>query len=223
MTERDQWDALKTWLKENGAWIVAGVVLGVAVLAGWRYWQDRVTTRAQTAAARYNDVIAALDANDAGRAVELTDQLRKEYSDTPYVDQSDLALAREYVETGDMDAAAARLRSVMANSDDDELRHVATLRLARVQIAQGKPDDALATLGPSSDSAFDPRYAEVRGDALVAKGDTRGALAEYRKAQGGKDGAAVESGLVDQGLLQLKINDLAVSGEATAQTQDPPK
>jgi predicted negative regulator of RcsB-dependent stress response len=196
-------------------------VLGVGVLLGIRYWEQRVTTRAYTASARYSDVLAALDANNASRAIELTEQLRAEYSDTPYVDQADLALAREYVETGKLDEAVASLRRVMTEGDDDELRHVAALRLARVQIAQGKPDEALATLGDGAGGAFDARYAEVRGDALVAKGDNKGALVEYRKAL-----QATEPGVVDQGLLQLKINDIAPSVEAageepaTAETPD---
>jgi len=28
MTERDQWDALMQWLRENLGWIIAGIVLG---------------------------------------------------------------------------------------------------------------------------------------------------------------------------------------------------
>ena len=38
------------------------------------------------------------------------------------------------------------LKSVMDNAKDDELKMVARLRLARVQSAQGKYDEALATL-----------------------------------------------------------------------------
>lgn len=216
LTERDQWEALKTWLRENGAWIVAGVLLGAAILYGWRWWQERTTTESLTAAARYADVVSALDRGDQSRAAQLTEQLHADFGDTPYADQGELALARVNVETGELEEAAKRLRRVMNESQDESLRHVARLRLARVEIAQGKPDEALKTLGGVKPGAFDPRYAEVRGDALLARGDRAGALAEYRKAL-----EATEPGLVDTGLLQLKINDLAPPDAApSAKPQD---
>ena len=56
----------------------------------------------------------------------------------------------------------------MDNSKDTELRHIARLRLARVLIDQGKPDDALKTLSDAP-GAFAARYHEVRGDALLCE------------------------------------------------------
>jgi predicted negative regulator of RcsB-dependent stress response len=215
MTERDQWDALMQWLRENLGWIIAGIVLGVGILMGWRWYQEREANRAETASARYQDMLVALDARDKTRAEELLEQLRKDYPETPYIDQAELSLARTHVENNELDKAAALLRNVMTESRDEELQHVAALRLARVQIAQNKPDDALATLKRPDAGAFDPRYAEIRGDALVAKGDRAGALAEYRKAQAAASAPGAEPGLVDAGLLQLKINDLAAPGEDT--------
>lgn len=217
LTERDQWDALKTWLKENGAWIVAGVLLGLLLLYGWRWWQERVTTRAQAAATRYSDVLEALARNDRARADQLTAALGKDYGETPYVDQAQLLLARADVDSGSLDEAAKRLERVAASSDDRELRSVARLRLARVQLMQQKADAALATLAQGEAGAFVPAFEEVKGDALLAKGDRAGALAAYRKAA-----EATEPALIDHGLLQLKINDLApVDVDAVAATETP--
>ena len=68
----------------------------------------------------------------------------------------------------------------MNDSKDTELRHIARLRLARVLIDQGKPDDALKTLADEP-GAFAARYHEVRGDAFLAKKDLR----QHRRIQGG--------------------------------------
>ena len=216
ISERDQWEALKGWIKENGPWMVAGILVGVGVIYAYTWWQGREDKTGQTASARYSDVISALDRRDRARAIELTDQLHKDFAGTPYVDQSELALARLHVEAGELDDATKRLRRVMDESKDTELQEIARLRLARVQIAQQKPDEAIATLAAGKAAGgFEPRYAEVRGDALLAKGDKAGALAEYRKAQ-----AATEPGLVDSGLLELKIKDLgAVEPAPLAETQ----
>ena len=62
-------------------------------------------------------------------------------------------------------------------------RLIARLRLARVQAAQGKYDDALATLKVEEPGEFAPRLADTRGDVLLAKGDRDGALREYLAAR----------------------------------------
>lgn len=218
LTEIDQWEALKRWLRENGAWMVAGVIIGVGALLGYRWWEERQTTRAHTAQARYTDVLTALSRADKARAVELADQLRSELSDTPYADHADLVLARAHVDLGELDEAERRLRIVMEGSDDPELRLIARERLARVQLAQDRPDDALATLAGAESGAFAARFDEIRGDALLKKGDTAGALAVYRAAL-----TAEEPGLVDVGLLQLKINDLGAREPESAEPAAPAK
>ena len=72
-----------------------------------------------------------------------------------------------------------------------------------MQIAQQKPDDALATLNGVEPGAFAPRYHEVRGDAYYAKGDKANALKEYRSAR-----TLDVGGVTDTSLLDLKISDL---------------
>ena len=91
-----------------------------------------------------------------------------------------------------------------ASTSDPELALVARLRLARVELAQGTPDQALKTLDAVNPGAFAARYAQVRGDALLAKGDRDGALKAYREARR----AATTT---DVGLLDLKIDELARS------------
>ena len=86
---------------------------------------------------------------------------------------------------------------------DPELRMVARVRLARVQLAQSKFDDALATLKVPDEGEFSTRIADVRGDVLLAKGDRAGALREYLAARTGES-----KGRVDTELLDLKIRDL---------------
>jgi len=108
----------------------------------------------------------------------------------------------------------------MTDSKDHELALVARMRLARVEIAEGKPDAALATLNAAEPGAFAARYHEVRGDAYYAKGDRTAALREYRSAAGNPE-------LGDAALLDLKIADLAAdappaTATATATTAPAP-
>jgi predicted negative regulator of RcsB-dependent stress response len=202
LSDKEQWEEIRTWVRENGLWVVAGVALAAAALQGWRWWQGHLDARGAQASAAYTRMIEALEKGDRTQAFVQLGQLERDYPSSPYADQGKLLAARVYVESNELDKAAHELETVTTGAKDHELALVARGRLARVEIAQGKPDAALATLNAAEPGAFAARYHEVRGDAYYAKGDKAGALKEYRSASGNPD-------LGDAALLDLKIADLA--------------
>jgi predicted negative regulator of RcsB-dependent stress response len=107
------------------------------------------------------------------------------------------------VDANELDKAAAGLTYAMDNANDDEIKLIARMRLARVLSAQGKHDEALALLKVDEAGEFAPRLADVRGDVLLAKGDRDGALREYLAAR-----TSPNDGRIDQDMLDLKIRDL---------------
>jgi predicted negative regulator of RcsB-dependent stress response len=205
LNDKEQWQQVLAWLREQGPWILGGVAIALAVFGGWHFWQNRIQQRDLAAATRYQQVMDAFERHDIGGGVQLADGLVKAFPGTAYADQANLAVARIQVESRQLDQAAARLQQVLSATRDAELALIARLRLARVQLAQGNADDALKTLDAAKPGAFAARYAEVRGDALLAKGDRAGALKAYREARGGA------ASTLDSGLLDLKIGELARS------------
>ncbi len=203
LSEAEQWERAKSWLRSYLPWIVGGVVVALAALAGWNWWKERQDRLGAEASARYEQMTDALQKNDPTRAKAIAAELAKDYPDSPYVDQAHLFEARLAVEANDLPKADSLLRGVMERTKDDQLALVARMRLARVQLAQNKPDDALATLNGAPAGAFEARFHEVRGDVLFAKGDKPGALKEYLAAL-----ASADARSVDTQSLQLKINDL---------------
>lgn len=205
LSEKEQWEWLKTWVRTNGLWIVGGIALAAAGIYGWRQWQEHQGKQALDASVKYESILEAFDKGDRTRALTLIGEMGREHAKSPYYDQAQLAEARIYVQNGQLDKAAGNLQSVLERTADVQLALAARLRLARVQLAQNKPDDALATLSAAKEpGAFEARYQEARGDILLAKGDKAGALKEYQAA---RDGAARAT--VDGELLELKINDLS--------------
>jgi predicted negative regulator of RcsB-dependent stress response len=215
-SESEQWERAKLWLKENGLWIVTGCAIGLGGLYGWRWYESRQITQAETASARYEEMIDAFQRNDRPRALTIVEELNRDYDWTPYASLSTLIAARVHVEQNELDKAAAGLKSVMDGAKDEELRMVARLRLARVQVAQSKFDDALATLNVTDPGEFSTRLADVRGDVLLAKGDRAGALREYLAARTGDN-----KGRVDTELLDLKIRDLGGTPPAAPEENAP--
>ena len=204
LDEKEQWERLLAWLRDTGPWMLATVVLVLAGFGGWRYWQARRERVDLAAAARYELLLDAVNQGQLSFSTELADDIVKGYPSTPYADQAELLAAHVAVANNQLPQAAVRLSYVAQHSHDTELRLLARLRLARVQLAERRPDEALQTLAAVQPGAFAGRYAEVRGDALLAKGDKAGALQAYLAARSGGD-------TLDTELLDLKIDDLAHS------------
>jgi len=203
LTDDEQLEHVKRVVAENWVWVVAGVALGAALIFGYRYYDSYRNDRALRAAAQFGDMTSALERDDRKKSRQVADGLIKDFPTSPYADQAQLVIARLYVDDGQLASAIAPLTQVMNNSKDSELKRIARLRLARVLIDQGKPDDAIKALAQDSWGAFVARAHEVRGDAFYANKDVKSALTEYRAAQNGGDASSVNSAL-----LQLKIADL---------------
>ena len=214
LSEREQADQLKYWLRENWVWIVAGVALGLGGIYGYRWWEEHQTARSLDAERRFSTMLDALTRQQRDEAQRVAGEITGEYADTPYADQATLVLARVDVESGDYVQAATRLKQVMDASRDPELALVARLRLARVQLAQGAYDLALATLDGVKVPELEARAAELRGDVLLARGERAAALEAYRRAQSAAQASAVGDGLVDRELLGLKIDEIAATAVA---------
>ena len=217
LSEKEQWERVVTWLRENGLWIVAGVAVGALGIFGYQWWQSHVDQVDADASEKYEQLQADLGKNDQTGALILMADLERDFGSTPYVDQGRLALARAYVEGNQLDKAATALQSVVTHSKDKQLALVARVRLARVQVAQGKPDDALASLDGVDPGAFAALFHEVKGDANFAKGNKAVALTEYRAARmadmSGSGGGGGQSALLD-----LKIADLTAAAPAAPAT-----
>ncbi len=207
LTDDEQIEALKGWLATNGPGMLLAVALGAAVVFGYRFYENRVNGHALAAAQLFDQMTGALERNDRAGAERIAGEITGQFASSPYADQAELALARLAIDDGRLPAAEAELRHVVDTTKDHELAKIARLRLARVLIAEGKPDQALALLGePKRGSAFESLYDEARGDALFAKHDRAGAIAAYQRAL-----AIADPRYGDNALLTLKIADLGAA------------
>jgi len=205
LTDNEREEQLRRWWSDNWAWIIGGVALGLALLAGWQYWQRYQVQRAEQDEASYRAVVESLGRDQRDEALKHAAELRERRPDSPYADQSDLALARAAAEARDYDEAITDLRRVADGSRDVELRRVAQSRIARLLIEQDKPDEALALLDATQAGAFAPLFHEIRGDAYAAKGEPANARREYNEALQ----AVGEAIGLDRAFVELKRDAMA--------------
>jgi len=203
LSEKEQVEEIRKWWKENGAWVVGGLVLGLSLLVGWNSWQSHVKTTAEQASSLFEQVRIQAMVGNADGATELTAKLRSEFGSTPYAEEASLVLAKLLVEQGSLEPAAEALDYVVASKDDPQLVLVARMRLAQVRLQQGDFDAAVDVLNVEDAGAFSARYSELRGDIAVARGDWSTARSEYEIAI-----SDLGAGVVNRELIEIKLNDL---------------
>jgi predicted negative regulator of RcsB-dependent stress response len=210
LSEDEQWDALKRWLKTNGPSILVMVAVALLGYFGWKWWQERQDQQARAAGLVFQQVLADFDADKLDAALAGIDRLHTQFDGSAYTERADLAAANVYVNSDQLDKAIPYLERVANSAEDKLLRPIARLRLARVQSGLGQHDKALATLGTADMGPFQSAYLEARGDVLHEKGDRAGALKAYEEARALlTPESAGEEGVGP--ILDLKISDLKAS------------
>lgn len=184
-TEEQQLETIKKWWRDNGSSVLIGAMLGIAAIAGWKFYQQHQLSTALKASDAFEAVIKlADDADKRNEFKQLTETLVSEHQGTAYAQFGQLYLAREAVRDSDLARAASLLQSVASKPEHEAIGHVATLRLARVKLAQGETDAALKLVEVSKDAAgaYAGAYALVRGDVLIALNRATEANAAYQEA-----------------------------------------
>lgn len=203
-TEEQQVEALKEWWRENGKAVIAGIVLGAAAIAGWGAWKAHQAKQAVAASDIFSQTLDATIDGDAEKASTLAKQIGDDHANTLYASYSYFAAARAAIDAGDLDAAGSSLRWVVDNGKTDEIKLIASVRLARVLGVQGKSADGLSLLPSSYPDSFKALVEEARGDLHVVAGDVDAARTAYKAAQDSGNAS-------DSAALTMKINELATA------------
>ena len=198
--ENEQVDALRRFFANNGKALAVGVVLGIGALAGWRYWSGQEDTSAREVSAHYQQLTSALD-GDKPQTLEAVAKFANDNSNT-YGALASLDLAKQYVDKNELAKAAAQLQSGIKQTQNANLQAVMNLRLARIKLQQKQADDALKTLDSVKGEGWTAIVADIRGEALLSKGDKQGARDAWSKGIDSEASPALKE------MMQMKMNNL---------------
>lgn len=200
-TDQEEVEKLKEWWKSYGGALLIGVLLGLALLFGNKYWMQYKEQQRVNASELYAQMLQLRQSKpDAARADG--EKLIADYARTPYAGLAALMLARLSFEANDLPAARQRLEWAAANATDPAILHAARLRLGRLQLA-AREYDAVLALAEKSGPGFEVDYLELKGDAYLGLGKTDEARAAYSEAV---KQSAPES--ASRRLLEMKLEDL---------------
>ncbi len=206
LEEQEQLDSLKTWWKMYGNLVTALVGAAAIAVVGWQGWNWYQSGQSAKASAVYGVLEQAVAAGDAQKVKAAAGELAEKFGRTQYAALGAMLAAKQSFEAGDLKTAKAQL-AWAADNAKDELKDLARLRLAAVQLDEKAYDEAIKQVEAAHAPLFDARFLEMKGDVLAAQGKKPEASQAYKAAlekSAEKPGAGRE-------LLQQKLDSL---GEA---------
>jgi predicted negative regulator of RcsB-dependent stress response len=201
LQEQEQLAEFKAWWARYGNLLLTSLIiifLTIAVYNGWRYYQR---SQALAAAAVFDQLQNAAASNDKAKTREISGVLLANYGSTSFAPMGALITAKVQFEGGDIPTAKAQLQWVIDNSRDEDLKHVAHVRLAGVLLDEKKFDEGLKLLETTHPAHFDAIYADRRGDLLLAQGKSTEARTAWQEAL-----AKLDNKTTLRGSVQLKLD-----------------
>jgi predicted negative regulator of RcsB-dependent stress response len=204
-TDEEKVEALKKWWKDNGTSVIAGVVIGLGAVFGWRAWVQHQEGVRQQASAAFEQLMVSVEGASTESARTQAELLNEEFGGTPYAALASLLRARAEVQAGERAAARAALERAIETAPDHAIAQIAALRLIRLQIADGDLDAASANIELHDDGgAFAADFDALRGDLAAAAGRRQEARDAYTRA--------LAAGAANAELIRLKLENLPPAG-----------
>lgn len=141
-------ERMETFAKTYGKWIAAAVLLFLAAIAGYLYWQDR---QAKESAKRSEELSAIYDKIGAGKIDEAKAELKPLESSSNDMVRSLALLTQAAIalDSNDRDTALGNYRTLAADDDSPEAyRDLALVRATSIEFDRLKPEEVVSRLEP---------------------------------------------------------------------------
>jgi predicted negative regulator of RcsB-dependent stress response len=180
-TEQEELDKFKEWMKSYGGSLAFGIILGIGLLIGYRYWNTERELKREMASALYDEYRQDL-MNHGSKTKDLGEQMLAKYAGTPYAAMTALFMAQQAYEAGDKAVARKHIEWARNHTASDAVKLTATLRLARLMIETGDLSGAQALAETKDVTGFDAEFSELKGDIAMAQNKPDAARAAYQAA-----------------------------------------
>jgi len=170
-------DQLRDMAKSHGKWVIAAVVLLLAAVGGYLFWQDR---QKQQVAEQTEALSAAIDKIGGGNVKAAATDLMplSEASNDVVRASAELSRAAVALQQNDRKTALDIYKGIAADAGMPQpYRDLATVRGTMIEYDQMKPDEIIARLSPLAQQGkpFFGTAGEMVALATLAKGDRNGA------------------------------------------------
>ena len=211
LTDEEQAERLKAWWDKNGTSLIVSLVVAVAAVVGWRYYQAYSTDQANLASEAFRSY---LEARAAAEPVdEILAVIDDDHEGSTYHVFTLFYRAADQVQEEDWEEALALLERAVELADERNVRDSARFRAAKLLYQLDRLDACAEQLAAIRSPGLAAQVAELSGDVAYARGDVEAARDAYQTAV---EAARREPGRVFPGigLTELKLASL-VRAEGT--------
>ena len=206
--EHEQSERVKQWLLKNGSNLLTGILLIIAAISSWHWWQGRQAQQSQEAGSQYHTFVQAINKPDNAKALVLGEAIIANYADSDFAFLAALRLSRIHADLGKYDLAAGALDKAAAVALNDQNRELVKIRKAQLLLSQGKTVEAAKAADAITAVAYPASLAELKGDLAMSSGKSETAAEFYRDAL---QQLSADSG--SRGLIELKLTDAGGSAD----------
>ena len=180
-SDEEKGEEIKQWWRDNGTSVVMGIVLGIAVLFGGRYWMSEQQVHAVNASNHYQLLRNLLLESKIEQAEIEADVIFNQFATTSYATFSAFELAKHYADNKDLETSKSYLEWVIQNAQLKAQVETARLRLAQILLEEGNYTQAKAQIAQAELASFESLYTELEGDIYLAQDDRQEAEKAYLK------------------------------------------
>ncbi|MFV1984361.1 MAG: YfgM family protein, partial [Thiohalomonadales bacterium] len=135
-----------------------------------------------------------------------------DYSGTPYASLASLAMAKKLVDENKYDDAIKKLTWIISDTNDDGIKHVARVRLARVLLNKKQFDQVIDLVKDQQSVSFKLEYNELLGDVYVAKQQFALAKEAYESAL-----ATNIKNKEKREFIEMKLHDIVITEKVSTE------
>ncbi|WP_440683127.1 YfgM family protein [Cysteiniphilum halobium] len=206
--DNNELDKVKLLWKKYGSKLITLLCIILIIIITWQYWQKRKLENNVQAAELYQNLALIADnaSSNSEAILNQAQNLINLYPKSIYADFARLEIAKQSVLKHQLDEAVVSLKQIANSSVNPNLQAIAKLRLARVELAQNKTAEAIATLNSITLAGFGLSRNMLLGDAYFINKDYAQAKTYWQNALSEANKPELAN---IKNLLQMKIDNLA--------------
>jgi predicted negative regulator of RcsB-dependent stress response len=200
--EHEQSERVKQWLIKNGSNILTIILLIVAAIGAWQWWQNKQSNDSQEEAIQYQVFVSAIEKPDLDKAIVLGNAYIKNYSKSDFAFLASLRMAKIYIEKGKPELSITVLDDAKRIARSPEQLELIAIRKIQIRLSQSKYEEAKKQLNSFKPVFYIATYNELQGDLALATNQDAQAAKFYQIALTKLDAKASSRLLIEMKLSE---------------------
>lgn len=182
MTDKEQIEQVKQWMKEYGWAILIAVVIGLGGSYGWRTWKGRQQSKKAEASDLYAAMQVMADEKNQSKLNDYANQLVSKHPKSVYASLGKLLQAQQQANAHQYTDAVTSINWVINYADPSVVKDMAYFSMSAVDMQQKKDQQALAELDKVS-ATFAPVVWQQKAMVYQQMNDSAKAVAALNKSK----------------------------------------